>query len=59
MMRHDAKFEIVDVLNGRAKDGKRLLHKLADRVSLSGSQDEILRSRLLQDAPHALDVVAR
>lgn len=47
------------VLDVHAEQGERLLDELADRVRLAGSEHEVFRLRLLQHAPHALDIVAR
>src|SRR6202011_4267318 len=35
------------------------LDQFAHRVAFAGSEDEIVRLRMLKDAPHSVDIVAR
>jgi hypothetical protein len=44
--------------DGGANDRERLFDKLANGVSLARCENEVVRSVLLEHAPHAFDVVA-
>lgn len=52
------KANIYNLPKGRANDGKRFLNKFSDGVCLASGEHKVLRTRLLEHAPHTLDVVA-
>ena len=56
-VRNDARERSGCVLYCYPNDLERFLDKLPNRVGLSSSKNEIIRCRLLEHAPHALDVV--
>ena len=48
---------MLHILDRDPDDPKRFLDVLAHRVSFTSRKDKVLRCRLLENAPHALDVV--